>query len=84
MSMRKVLDVPLCLGVLKHRVLLVRGGGGGGCSIFLPNKRFYDGCLLMLLLKDPYNLVVKYRFIFIKLALYIYYFYNTIPKLINL
>ena len=82
MSMRKVLDVPLCLGVLKHRVLLDRGGGGS--SIFLPNKMFYDGCLLMLLLKDPYNLVVKYRFIFIKLALNIYYFYNTIPKLINL
>ena len=65
MSMRTVLDLPLCLGVLTHRVLLIRGGG-----LHLPAKKgFYDGCLLMWCINDPYNLVVNYRFILIKLAL---------------
>ena len=37
-------DLPLCLGVLKHRAPLTKGGGGWGVvlSIF-----FYDGFLLM-------------------------------------
>jgi len=34
-------DLPLCLGVLKHMAPLARG------PIFLPNKKFYDGFLLM-------------------------------------
>ena len=34
-------DLPLCLGVLKHRSSLTRGG-----LIFLP-KKIYDGFLLM-------------------------------------
>jgi hypothetical protein len=34
-------DLPLCLGVLKHRAPL------GGGAIFLPNIFFYDGFLLM-------------------------------------
>jgi len=38
-------DLPLCLGVVKHRAPVARGGGGG--SIFLPKYIFYDGFLLM-------------------------------------
>ena len=30
-------DLPLCLGVLKHRVPLASGRGGGEGGIFLPN-----------------------------------------------
>ena len=36
-------DLPLCLGVLKHRASLARGGG---CSSSC-QKLFYDGFLLM-------------------------------------
>ena len=36
-------DLPLCLGVLKHRASLDREG----VHIFLPNKHFYDGFLPM-------------------------------------
>jgi len=42
-TMRPVLDLPLCLGLLKHRAPLVKGEGEG---FFLP-KIFYDGFLLM-------------------------------------
>jgi hypothetical protein len=31
-------DLPLCLGVLKHRAPLARGVGGGTLGIFLPKK----------------------------------------------
>jgi hypothetical protein len=34
-------DLPLCLGVLKHRAPLARGGGGGGA--YSCQKRIYDG-----------------------------------------
>ena len=64
MSTRTVPDLPLCLSVVKHRVSLVREG------LRLPAKLFfYDVFLLMWCINDPYDLVVKYRFVFIKLAL---------------
>ena len=37
-----VSDLPLCVGVLKHRSQLVGGGGG-----HLHAKKIYDGILLM-------------------------------------
>ena len=41
-------DLPLCLGVLKHRVPLTRGGGGGGGrGEFSCQQNIYDECLLM-------------------------------------
>jgi hypothetical protein len=41
-------DLPLCLGVLKHRAPLARErGGGGGGPIFLPKCFFNNGFLLM-------------------------------------
>ena len=63
MSLRTVPDLPLCLSVLKHRVSLVRGPPSSY------QKKFYDEFLLMWCINGPYDLVVEYRFIFIKLAL---------------
>ena len=76
MFMRTVLDLPLCLGVLKNRVLLLR-------------DFMMDFCLCGAQMIHNYNLVVKYRFIFIKLALlqikHIHLpFLYIIPKVINL
>ena len=42
MYMYSVPDLPLCLGVLKHRASLARGGASSSCQ-----KNFYDGFLLM-------------------------------------
>ena len=36
--------LPLCLGVLKHRAPLGKGGGGGASYY---QKKYYDGFLLM-------------------------------------
>jgi len=45
-TMRPVPDLPLCLGLLKHRAPLVKGGGGGGGG-HLPAKKYFtmDFCL---------------------------------------
>jgi hypothetical protein len=40
-------DLLLCLGVLKHRAPLARGGGGGGGHLPAKMFFFYDGFVLM-------------------------------------
>jgi hypothetical protein len=37
-------DLPLCLGVLKHRAPLARGGGGGGIFLSEKNLRWILWC----------------------------------------